>query len=321
MPILQTKNLTKIFEIEIKKRWLDRLKWFFKPEYKQIKAVDNINLNIQAWEKVAFLWPNWAWKSTTIKMLTWILYPTSWSISVCWLDPTKERKKISYRIWVMFGQVSRLWYHLTPYDTFLLMWKLFDVPSKQLQNRLNYLIEQFDVKNFLNTPVRKLSLWQRIRCEIIANLIHKPQILFLDEPTIWLDIIAKEKLRNIVNQINKEEGTTIFLTSHDIADIESICERVIIINYGKIIYDGNIQKLKKDHIKHKILYIKTKHIQKIKDNLKLDIIKETWTNFKIKIENKKETINHIVSVLLKNYDIEDFSIQEPLLEDVIKGFY
>jgi len=321
MEIVKLQNLTKVFQIEIKKKWLERLKTFFKPEYKYIKAVDNIDLSIKKWEKVAFIWPNWAWKSTTIKMLSGILYPTNWTISVCWLNPTKERQKLAYKIGIMFGQISRLWYHLTPYDTFVLMWKLFDLTDKEAKKRLDYLISQFQVKNFIDQPVRKLSLWQRIRCEIIANLIHKPEILFLDEPTIWLDIIAKEKLRNIINKINKEENTTIFLTSHDIADVENICKRIVIINYWKIIYDWSIEELKKNYIKYKILYIKSNNIESILKNNNFNLIEKTSNSIKIKIENKKQIINKLVSDILQNYNVEDFSIQEDSLESIIKEFF
>ncbi len=246
---IKVKNLTKNFKIEVKKSWFkNRLKSLFKWEYKNFKAVDNISFEVKPWEKIAFLWPNGAWKSTTIKMLTWILERTSWELSVLWIDPSKDRKKLVYKIWAVFWQISRLWYHLTPKDTFTLFWKMFDIPDEKFEKRMDYLIEEFWIKKFLELPVRKLSLGQRMRCEVVASLIHSPEIIFLDEPTIWLDMIAKEKLREVINKINREENTTIFLTSHDIWDIENICDRVIIINYWKILYDWSLEKLKKKHV-------------------------------------------------------------------------
>ncbi len=246
---IKVKNLTKNFKIEVKKSWFkNRIKSLFKPEYKTFKAVDNINFEVKTWEKVAFLWPNWAWKSTTIKMLTWILERTSGELSVLWIDPSKDRKKLVYKIWAVFGQISRLWYHLIPKDTFTLFWKIFDIPDEKFKERLNYLTKEFEIEKFIELPVRKLSLGQRMRCEVVASLLHSPEVIFLDEPTIGLDMVAKEKLREVINKINKEENTTILLTSHDIWDIEKICDRVIIINYGRILYDGSLEKLKKKHV-------------------------------------------------------------------------
>ncbi len=317
------KNLEKTFKVEVKKSWfINRLKSIFKPEYKQIKAVDWINLEINAWEKIAFLWPNWAWKSTTIKMLTGILTKTSWELSVLWLDPTNDRKKLVYQIWAVFGQTSRLWYHLTAKDTFLLFSKIFDIKKEDYEKRIEFLINEFEIKEFLNTPVRKLSLGQRMRCEVVASLIHNPKVLFLDEPTIWLDIIAKQKLRDIINKINREENTTIFLTSHDIWDVEEICDRVIVINYGRVIYDWNIKELKKNHIKTKIIKVK---FEKSYDNFEfwewVKILENKWNYLELEIKNDKIILSRVLDLLSKKYFFEDINITEPTMEDIIKTFY
>ncbi len=323
MPQIIIKDLEKDFKVEIKKSWfINRIKSIFSPEYKQIKAVSWINLEIKPGEKIAFLWPNWAGKSTTIKMLTWILSKTSWEIKVLWLDPERDRSKLVYQIWAVFGQISRLWYHLTAKDTFLLFSKIFDIKKEDYEKRIDYLIKEFEIQEFLNTPVRKLSLWQRMRCEVVASLIHNPKILFLDEPTIWLDIIAKQKLRDIINKINKEENTTIFLTSHDLWDIEEICDRVVIINYWKIIYDWDIKELKKKHIKTKIIKVKFEktynHFDFIDD---VKILNNTWNYLEMQIENKKERLASILEILSKNYPFEDITITEPSMENIIKTFY
>lgn len=317
------KDLEKIFKVEIKQSWFkNRFKSIFSPIYKEIKAVSWINLEIKPWEKVAFLWPNGAGKSTTIKMLTWILAPTSWEINVLWFNPSKDREKLVYIIWAVFGQTSRLWYHLTAKDTFLLFSKIFDVSLSIYEKRINYLIKEFEIQDFLNTPVRKLSLWQRMRCEVVASLIHSPKVLFLDEPTIWLDMIAKEKLRDVINKINLEENTTIFLTSHDIWDIEEICDRVVIINHGTIIYDWDIKELKKDHIKTKIIKIKFDQNYKNFDFWNwVKIISHNWVNLELEIENKKEIISNLLKILSEKYTLEDISITEPSMEDIIKTFY
>lgn len=320
---ITTRNLKKIFKVEKKGSWfINRVKWLFFPKYKEIEAVLWIDLEIDAWEKIAFLWPNWAWKSTTIKMLTWILSRTSWDIDILWFDPQKDRNKLVYHIWAVFWQTSRLWYHLTAKDTFLLFSKIFDIKYDDYQKRLDYLVEEFSIKEFLNTPVRKLSLWQRMRCEIVASLIHKPKIIFLDEPTIWLDILAKQKLRDIVNKINKEENTTIFLTSHDLWDVEEICDRVIIINYWKVIYDWNIKELKKNHIKTKNIKIKfEKNYEKIDFWDDITILKSNWNYYELQIKNEKNTIWSFLETVSKKYPFEDITITEPSMEDIIKTFY
>jgi len=321
--VIKVKDLKKIFKVEVKKQgFKNRLKSLFKWEYKEVDAVSNVSFDVKAWEKVAFLWPNGAWKSTTIKMLTWILSESSWKIEVLWMNPNNDREKLVYKIWAVFGQTSRLWYHLSAKDTFILFWKLFDVPENKFKKRLDYLIKEFQIWSFMNSPVRKLSLWQRMRCEVVASLIHSPKIIFLDEPTIWLDMIAKQKLRDVINKINKEEETTIFLTSHDIGDIEEICDRVIIINYWKVIYDWNLKQLKNDHIKTKILKIK---FEKTYDNFNfpksVNIVKNLSNYIEIKIPNNKENLKEIFDILNKNYPYEDINITEPSMEEIIKTFY
>ena len=322
-PIIKVNNLQKSFKQEIKKQWfLNRLNSLFKPEYKKIEAVKNVSFEVKAWEKVAFLWPNWAGKSTTIKMLTWILKETSWEIDVLWFHPSRDREKLVYKIWAVFGQTSRLWYHLSAKDTFILFWKLFDIPETKFKERLDYLVKEFAIESFMNSPVRKLSLGQRMRCEVVASLIHSPEIIFLDEPTIWLDMIAKQKLRDVINKINKEEKTTIFLTSNDIWDIEEICNRVIIINYGKVIYDWDLKKLKHDHIKKKIIKVKFEEsFDKFLFPNYVKFLKNKWNYIKIEIPNSKEKLTEIFDVLNNNYPYEDISILEPDMEEIIKTFY
>jgi len=321
--IIKVKNLKKVFKIEIKKSWfLEKFKSLFKWEYTSINAVEDISFEVKKWEKVAFLWPNWAGKSTTIKILTWILSETSWEINVLGLNPSKDREKLVYDIWAVFWQTSRLWYHLTPYDTFFLFWKLFDISKIDFDKRLSYLVEKFEIWWFLKQSVRKLSLWQRMRCEVVASLIHKPKIIFLDEPTIGLDMIAKQKLRDVINEINSQEETTIFLTSHDIGDIEEICDRVIVINYWKIIYDWTLKQLRKDHIKTKIIKIK---FEKYDNNFifpdYVKILKNLWNYLELEINNNNNQLQEIFNILNNNYKYEDINISEPSMEDIIKTFY
>ncbi len=245
MNIIEVKNLNKRFTVKQKEKGIKgSIKSIIKPKYKKIRAVNNISFTVEKGEMLAFIGPNGAGKSTTIKMLTGILYPTSGEIIVNGINPAKQRKKLAYKIGTVFGQKEQLWTHLTPYDNFRFFGAIYDIPNDEIEDRIEELSNTFELQEFINTPVRNLSLGQRIRCEMVAALIHKPEILFLDEPTIGLDPVVKKNIRKLIKKMNKELGTTIFLTSHDVGDIEKLCKRVIIVNKGKIIMDDTIQNLK-----------------------------------------------------------------------------
>ena len=248
MSIIEVKGLNKKFKVKEKEKGIKgSLKSIIKPKYKTINAVNDINFNVEQGEMLAFIGPNGAGKSTTIKMLTGILYPTSGEISVLGLNPSKKRKQLAYKIGTVFGQKEQLWTHLTPYDNFKFFGAIYDIKDNEIEERIEELKKTFELDEFINTPVRNLSLGQRIRCEIVAALIHKPQILFLDEPTIGLDPVVKENIRKLIKKMNKEFNTTIFLTSHDIGDIEKLCKRVVIINHGKIIMDDTMKNIKNNY--------------------------------------------------------------------------
>ncbi|MCX6823513.1 MAG: ATP-binding cassette domain-containing protein [candidate division SR1 bacterium] len=319
---IEVKDLRKIFKLEIKKQgFRNRIKAIFRPEFKESEAVASINFSVKKGEKIAFLGPNGAGKSTTIKMLTGILHPTSGHINVLGLDPATQRNKLVYKIGAVFGQTSRLRYHLTAIDTFKLMGKLFDIPNKQLEKRLDYLVDKFEIRHMINNPVRKLSLGQRMRCEIVSSLIHSPEIIFLDEPTIGLDMIAKQKLRETINEIHDLEGTTIFLTSHDLGDIEQVCDRVIIINHGKICYDGSIVDLRKQYIKKKIIKVKIANSSEFKALDFMNIIKKELDYIEFEIPNTKENLQKTFETITGNYDVDDIEIKDPTIEEIIKEFY
>ena len=244
--VIEVENLKKNFIVKQKEKgFKGSLKSIFKPKLKVVKAVNNISFNVEEGEMLAFIGPNGAGKSTTIKMLTGILYPDSGRIKVLNIDPTKQRKKLAYKIGTVFGQKEQLWMHLTPYDNFKFFGAIYDLSKEETEKRIEEINSLFDLSKFINTPVRNLSLGLRILCEIAASLIHKPRILFLDEPTIGLDPVVKESIRKLIKKMNKEYKTTIFLTSHDISDIEKLCKRVIIVNNGKIVLDDQLINLKK----------------------------------------------------------------------------
>lgn len=253
MAIIEVKNLSKDFKVKLKsKGFKGSIKSIIKPSYKTVKAVKNISFEVEKGEIIAFIGPNGAGKSTTIKMLTGILYPDKGDIKVLGIDPRKERKKLAYNIGTVFGQKEQLWMHLTPYDNFKFFGAIYDIPEYAVEKKIEELKQVFELEEFIDTPVRNLSLGQRIRCEIVASLIHEPSVLFLDEPTIGLDPVVKENIRTLIKRMNKGYKTTIFLTSHDISDIEKLCKRVIIINSGQVVLDDSMENLKYHYLNNKI---------------------------------------------------------------------
>ena len=321
MSIIEVKNLNKQFNVKEKEKGIKgSLKSIVKPQYKLINAVNNISFNVEKGEILAFIGPNGAGKSTTIKMLTGILYPTSGEIIVNGINPSKERKKLAYKIGTVFGQKEQLWTHLTPYDNFKFFGAIYDIPDKEIESRMEELKNTFELQEFINTPVRNLSLGQRIRCEIVAALIHKPEILFLDEPTIGLDPVVKENIRKLIKKMNKELGTTIFLTSHDIGDIEKLCKRVIIVNKGQIIMDDTMNNLKYHYLNKKIVEVKLKEKINLEAEEGITVLKDKGNNLKVEIDSKKKEIADVIK-LLDTDKIIDINISNIPLEDIITSIY
>lgn len=321
MKVIEVKNLSKSFKVKIKEKGLKgSLKSIIKPKYKMIKAVNNISFDVEEGEMIAFIGPNGAGKSTTIKMLTGILYRNEGDIKVLDLDPSKDRKKLSYKIGTVFGQKEQLWMHLTPYDNFKFFSAIYDIPEKEAEERIEELAKLFEMESFINTPVRNLSLGQRIRSEIVASLIHKPKILFLDEPTIGLDPVVKENIRILIKKMNKEYNTTVFLTSHDVLDIEKLCKRVIIVNNGKIVMDDTMNNLKYHYLNKKIVEVKSKEKISLDNEDGITILKEKETNLKLEIDTRKKNLSDVLK-LIDPDNIIDINISNTPLEQIISEIY
>ncbi len=321
MSIIEVKKLSKAFKVKTKEKgFKGSIKSMFKPKYKIVHAVKNINLNIEKGEIIAFIGPNGAGKSTTIKMLTGILYPDSGSIKVMGIDPVKERKKLAYEIGTVFGQKEQLWTHLTPYDNFKFFAAIYDIPNSVAEKKINELIMLFELNDFINTPVRNLSLGQRIRCEIVASLIHEPKVLFLDEPTIGLDPVVKENIRSLIKRMNKEYKTTIFLTSHDVSDIEKLCKRVIIINNGQVVLDDTMENLKYHYLNKKIVEVKMKERVSINDEEGINVLKDKGYNLKVEVDITKRSVTDVIK-LLNPDNIIDINISNVPLEEIISSIY
>ena len=305
--MIEVKNLSKKFIKKINGRGL---KGIIFPEKKEYEAVKNINLKVKKGEIIAFVGPNGAGKSTTIKMLTGIIHPTSGEISVAGFNPTKDRKKMAYKIGCMFGQKSSLWMHLPAIDTYKLYGAMYDIPKEELEKRINEIIKTFGI----------LSLGQRMICEIAGIMLHKPEILFLDEPTIGLDIVVKEKVRNAILKVNKELNTTIFLTSHDLGDIEKLCERIIIIDKGSIIKDESLENLKRDYLKERFITIIYEN--NIEDtNFEYPTVSKEKNKVVIKVDTSINTVSNILERFMKYGNVIDIEAIPAPLEDVIYDIY
>lgn len=321
MKAIEVKNLSKTFKTKVKETGLKgSLKSIIKPKYSEKKAVNNISFSVGKGEIIAFIGPNGAGKSTTIKMLTGILFPTKGEISIMGINPERNRKKLAYKIGTVFGQKEQLWIHLTPYDNFKFFGAIYDVPEQIINKRITEYKEIFELDEFINTPVRSLSLGQRMICEIVASLIHEPSILFLDEPTIGLDPVIKEKIRVFIKRLNKEKKTTIFLTSHDVGDIEKLCKRVIIVNNGKIVLDDSMENLKYHYLNKKIVEAKMNTKINLADVEGINIIKDKDYNLKLEVDLTKKNISDAIK-LLNPDNIIDINISNIPLETIISTIY
>lgn len=321
MTVINVEHLSKTFKVKEKaKGFIGSMKTIIKPKFKEIQAVKDISFKVEEGEIIAFIGPNGAGKSTTIKMLTGILYPDSGNIEVLGIDPSRKRKKLAYEIGTVFGQKEQLWMHLTPYDNFKFFGSIYDIPEKETEKRIEELSKLFDLGKFINTPVRNLSLGQRIRCEIVASLIHRPKVLFLDEPTIGLDPVVKESIRKLIKKMNKEYHTTIFLTSHDISDIEKLCKRVVIINYGQIVMDDSMTNLKYHYMDKKVMEVKLKNNVNFSDAKGIKILKEKENNLSIEIDTNETDLTTVLK-LIDPENIIDINISNTPLEEIISAIY
>ena len=317
MNIIEVSNLKKEYNFKIKEKGL------FKSKQKTVKAVNNISFNVEEGETIAFIGPNGAGKSTTIKMLTGILYPTSGDIKICGLTPIKDRDELSYSIGTVFGQRSQLLPNLPLTDSMEMFGLMYDMSDKEIKERIKELTDLFDLKDFINQPVRKLSLGQRMRAEIAVSLMHRPRIIFLDEPTIGLDVVSKKKLRDLLLKINKDEKVTIFLTSHDTEDIQSICDRCIIINHGRIIIDTSTHDLMTSYIKNKTIIITPEtYFEEFKELSEgITYTEKTKDRITVSVDTTRIGTQKALQELTKKFNIDDVNIENESLEDIIRGIY
>lgn len=347
MPIIEVDNLTKTFRTRERAAGLrGSLSSFLAPRYRERQAVKPTSFALDAGEVLAFIGPNGAGKSTTIKMLTGILYPSAGRVSVLGLVPWTQRRALAFHIASVYGQKSQLWYHLPPQDTFNLLARIYELEQREYRRRRDFLVDVFDIAEYMRTPARKLSLGERMRCELAAALLHKPSIVFLDEPTIGLDVIARQRIRDLIGHLNAEEGLTVFLTSHDAGDIEQVCKRAIIINHGEIVLDEPVARLKRDYLRVKTVdlllagdadaLVKTDaqsgqallSIQlpgslheEMMSTGGIKILRAQGHSLKLEIDTALSPLEPIIVAIMQHGHIVDMTIADPPMEEIIAMLY
>ncbi|MBN2386253.1 MAG: ATP-binding cassette domain-containing protein [Anaerolineales bacterium] len=325
MPAIQVTNLHKNFQTKRKAVGLrGSLRSLVRAEYGTVEAVRGLSFAMDPGELLGFIGPNGAGKSTTIKILTGILFPSSGQATVLGFVPWKQRRQLAYQIGTVFGQRPQLWYHLPAIDTFSLFGKIFELDDRETSKRIAFLAEAFDIADLLETPVRKLSLGQRMRCEVAASLLHKPRLLLLDEPSIGLDVVAKQRIRDAIREMASLEGVGVLLTSHDAGDLEALCKRVIIINHGQIVYQDKVSALKRTFLTSKL--VEVRYARQVAPDFHiagtetLKVAKERY-GVKLRFEARQTPVEAVMARLSEVGSVVDITISDPPLEEVIAAIY
>lgn len=321
MSFIEVKHVSKSFKVvKREKGFKNALKSFFKREYIMVDAARDINFSIEKGEIVGYIGPNGAGKSTTIKILSGILLPDQGSVRVGSLDPAKDRKKYVKNIGVVFGQRSQLWWDIPANDTFELLKDMYDIEEPNYEKTKNELVKLLRLEKIINIPVRQLSLGERMRLEIAASLLHQPEILFLDEPTIGLDAISKKIVREFIKKLNQNFKTTVILTTHDMSDIEALAKRIILIGKGEILYDGTLQRLKNKYGNNKMVKIFTKDKVEVNKKGITDFSKKEY-GYEFIIDVNELTISDFLKYISTRINIDDIEIDNANIDDIIVKTY
>ena len=318
-------RLTKTFRVAERRAgaW-NTLAGLVRRRWRTVNAVNDLSFSLAEGELVGLIGPNGAGKSTTIKMLTGILYPSAGEARVLGLVPWADRRTLAYNIAAVFGQKSQLWYHLPPQATFDLLARVYELEPAAYRRRAGELIDLFDLGQHLRTPVRKLSLGERMRCELAAALLHRPQVLFLDEPTIGLDVIAKQRMRSLIRRLNADEGVTVFLTSHDAGDVEQVCRRVIVINHGSLILDEPVATLKREFLQTKVIDLKLAENAPAAADLPfsgVSVVDQGDWGVRLEVNTARQPIDAVIAHLVAHYRVADITIGDPPMEEIIAQIY
>src|SRR5580700_9687442 len=326
-PLIQVRELSKYFRTFHRREGIwGGLQNLFVREYKTVKAVDRVNLSIDRGEMVGYIGPNGAGKSTSIKMLTGILVPTSGEAIVNGFVPYRQRRQYVRTIGVVFGQRTQLWWDIAVIESFKLLRRIYEVSQKDFDARMEMFNQILGIRDYLHTPVRKLSLGERMRCDLAAALLHNPPLLFLDEPTIGLDVVAKDHIRQFLRAINREFRTTVLLTTHDLDDIEELCRRIMIIDHGRVLYDGQLSDLKSRLLRTKQIKFALKDRTQAgcldafsRDGLEVDQVDEL--TYRIRFDRVKVSTSGLIRKILDAVDVRDLLIEDEPIEEIIKRIY
>jgi ABC-2 type transport system ATP-binding protein len=325
-PIVHVAGLSKTFTRRVRGAGVrGMMRSYLKPQQQTIEAVHDLHVQMDEGESLALIGPNGAGKSTTIKMLTGIMHPTSGAATVLGLTPWRERTLLAMNIATVFGQRSQLWYHLPAGETFDLLARIYEIPTAEYRARRDELVRRFELEPLLGSAVRKLSLGQRMRCEIAASLLHRPRILFLDEPTIGLDVIAKQQIRQLIRELNQREGVSVLLTSHDAGDIEHLCKRVIVINHGTVMFDDRVSTLRRRYLRRKVISLRLKEeldapLRAVDQLPGVSVLKARGFGLKLEVDTDEQPIG-VVMAALGELPLADITIENPPMEEIIAAMY
>ena len=321
-PAIHVEHLTKVFRVRERAPGLvGTIKGLFSAKTRDVHALADVTFSIAPGERVAFIGANGAGKSTTIKVLTGILNPTSGTVDVLGMVPSRDRQQLARRIGTVFGQRSRLWWHLPPRDTFALLGTIYDQPAAVHRERTHRLVETFHVEALVDKPVKSLSLGERMRCELVAALLHAPDLLFLDEPTIGLDVTAKAIIRDLVRERSEKDGATVLLASHDTGDMESVCDRVLVIHRGRLLLDRSVAALRSGFLRRKRVTLRTVEPEPHVDVPGATIVERGPHRVVLDVDPAANPIGAVVAAAIATVRIEDISVEDPPFEEVVKAIY
>jgi ABC-2 type transport system ATP-binding protein len=322
MSLIEVEDLQKTFSIVARRGGpFGAVRSLLAREYRDVRAVDGVSFRLEAGEIVGYIGPNGAGKSTTIKMLTGILVPSGGRIAVDGRVPHQQRVEHVRRIGVVFGQRSQLWWDLPTIESFELLRHIYRVPQRRWKQNLAAFDDLLELRPFLETPVRQLSLGQRMRADLAAALLHDPTILFLDEPTIGLDVVARERIRQFLTTINRERGVTIILTTHDLEDIARLCPRVVLIDHGHVIYDGALEMLRTRFGRQRTLVVDLDQDVNGISLPQATVVRREGPRVWLRFDREATTAAQLIAEVAERYHIRDLTVEEPEIEGIVRGIY
>jgi len=326
-PIVSVQNLCKDFQSFRRREGVwGALQNLFVREYVTVRAVDNVNFSIEPGEMVGYIGANGAGKSTTIKMLTGILVPSGGHLEAIGFVPYRDRSRYTKHIGVVFGQRTQLWWDIAVIESFKLLKEIYEIPEADYRKRLDVFCDILALKDYLHTPVRKLSLGERMRCDLAASLLHNPPLLFLDEPTIGLDVVAKDHIREFLKEVNRTERTTVLLTTHDLSDIEELCKRIIIIDRGKLLFDGPLAEMKQRLTRYNQIKFQLKDRAQVAklaaitgDGMTCERVDEL--TYFLRFDRNQHSSAEVIRTLVNTLEVRDIIVEEEPIEDIVKRIY